>query len=106
VLPDVASTIVVLPGSISPAASAASIIATPIRSLTLPAGFPTSSFAISSALQSGAIRFSQTTGVLPIRSAGLEGISIARAYRELGRIPEPVEHHSQSEAHTLSIDGG
>ena len=38
VLPLVASTIVVLPGVILPSASAASIMATPIRSLTLPAG--------------------------------------------------------------------
>ena len=36
--PDVASTIVVRPGSIRPSRSAASIIATPILSLTLPAG--------------------------------------------------------------------
>ena len=38
VLPEVASTIVDLPGSILPSASAASIMATPILSLTLPAG--------------------------------------------------------------------
>ncbi len=38
VLPEVASTIVVRPGSIRPSASAASIMATPIRSFTLPAG--------------------------------------------------------------------
>ena len=36
--PEVGSTIVVRPGSISPRASAASIIATPILSFTLPAG--------------------------------------------------------------------
>jgi hypothetical protein len=38
VLPDVASTIVVRPGSMVPSASAASIIAMPIRSLTDPPG--------------------------------------------------------------------
>ena len=38
VLPEVASTMVVRPGSIRPSASAASIMATPMRSLTLPAG--------------------------------------------------------------------
>jgi len=38
VFPEVASTIVVRPGSIRPSASAASIIATPILSFTLPAG--------------------------------------------------------------------
>ena len=48
VLPLVASTIVVRPGSIRPSASAASIIATPIRSLTLPPGLNASSFANSS----------------------------------------------------------
>jgi hypothetical protein len=38
VFPEVGSTIVVVPGSIFASASAAAIIATPIRSLTLPAG--------------------------------------------------------------------
>ena len=45
VLPLVASTIVVRPGSIRPSASAASIIATPMRSLTLPPGLKASSLA-------------------------------------------------------------
>ena len=45
VLPEVASTIVVRPGSICPARSAASSIATPIRSLTDPPGLNASSFA-------------------------------------------------------------
>ena len=48
VLPLVASTIVVRPGSILPSASAASIIATPMRSFTLPPGFKDSSLAYSS----------------------------------------------------------
>ena len=38
VLPEVDSTIVLRPGSIRPSASAASIIATPMRSFTEPAG--------------------------------------------------------------------
>jgi hypothetical protein len=38
VLPEVDSTITFRPGSIRPSASAASIMATPILSLTLPAG--------------------------------------------------------------------
>ena len=38
VFPEVGSITVVTPGSILPSASAASIIATPIRSLTEPAG--------------------------------------------------------------------
>src|SRR5262245_6517217 len=75
VLPDVDSTIVFRPGSMRPSASAASIIATPIRSLTLPAGLYASSFPISSAPQSGATRVSPTIGVLPTRSARLSGIS-------------------------------
>jgi hypothetical protein len=45
VLPLVASTIVVRPGSIRPSASAASIIATPMRSLTEPPGLNISSLA-------------------------------------------------------------
>ena len=63
------------PGSIRPSASAASIIATPILSLTLPAGLYASSFAISSAPQSGATRVSLTIGVFPIRSARLSVIA-------------------------------
>jgi hypothetical protein len=38
VLPEVDSTIVLRPGSMRPSASATSIIDTPMRSLTLPAG--------------------------------------------------------------------
>ncbi len=45
VLPLVASTIVVRPGSIRPSASAASIMATPMRSLTEPPGLNISSLA-------------------------------------------------------------
>src|SRR4029079_16118510 len=75
VLPEVDSTIVFLPGSMRPSASAASIIATPILSLTLPPGLCASSLPISSAPKSGATRPSLTSGVLPIRSARLSGMA-------------------------------
>ena len=78
VLPLVASTIVVLPGSMIPSRSAASIIDTPIRSLTLPPGLNTSSFANSWACASGSIRVSSTIGVPPTVAAMLVGISAIR----------------------------
>src|SRR5262249_41159593 len=74
VLPLVASTIVVRPGSIRPSASAAAIIATPMRSLTLPPGLNDSSFAYSSTSSPGSRRVRRTIGVPPIRSALLIGI--------------------------------
>src|SRR4051794_31110657 len=73
VLPLVASTIVVRPGSIRPSASAASIIATPMRSLTDPPGLNISSLANSST-PAGAMRVSWTMGVRPTWSAMLIGI--------------------------------
>ena len=78
-LPLVASTIVVRPGSIRPSASAASIIATPILSLTLPPGLYDSSFANSRAPLPGRGRASSasgssTIGVPPTSSAMLIGI--------------------------------
>ena len=75
VLPEVDSTIVLRPGSMRPSASAASIIATPILSFTLPAGLYASSLAITSAPQFGATRVSRTIGVFPIRSARLSVIA-------------------------------
>jgi hypothetical protein len=77
VLPEVASTIVVRPGSIRPSASAASIIAIPMRSLTLPPGLNDSTLANSStpsAASGGRIRVSCTIGVEPTYSAMLTGI--------------------------------
>jgi hypothetical protein len=74
VLPLVASTIVVLPGSIRPSRSAASIIATPIRSLTEPPGLSISSLAKTCAPW-GARRASCTIGVRPTWSAMLIGMS-------------------------------
>src|SRR5688572_13269402 len=75
VLPLVASTIVVRPGSIRPSASAASIIATPMRSLTEPPGLNISSFAKIAAGASGRSRVSCTMGVRPTQSAMLIGIA-------------------------------
>src|SRR4051812_26346555 len=80
VLPEVASTTVVRPGSISPAASAASIIDTPILSFTLPAGLCDSSLPISSAPQSGATRVKRTIGVPPTSSARFSGMALASLF--------------------------
>src|SRR3954454_16742000 len=86
VLPEVASTTVVRPGSISPAASAASIIETPILSFTLPAGLCDSSLPISSAWQSGATRVKRTMGVSPTSSARFSGIALASLFSTRMRI--------------------
>src|SRR4051794_37880052 len=75
VLPDVASTIVVRPGSMRPSRSAASTIAMPIRSLTEPPGLYISSLANSCAPASGARRLSWTIGVRPTCAAMLIGIA-------------------------------
>ena len=65
VFPEVGSTITVRPGSIRPSASAASIIATPIRSLIEPPGLNHSSLPTSSAPRPAPIRFRATIGVSP-----------------------------------------
>src|SRR5436305_6454532 len=93
VFPLVASTIVVRPGSILPSASAASIIATPIRSLTLPPGLSDSSLANSSTPFSAAGVPSSTLGsatmvVPPTSSEMLIGI-LATAPTIVQR-PHPV----------------
>ena len=64
-LPLVGSTITDRPRSICPAASAASIIATPIRSLTEPPGLKYSSFAQTSPGNPSPSRRSATSGVPP-----------------------------------------
>ena len=84
VLPLVASTTVVRPGSILPSASAASIMATPMRSLTLPPGLNDSSLANSSTPLSAAavpssIWGSPTSGVEPTSSEMLIGIPATAA---------------------------
>ena len=53
-------------GLISPAFSAASIMATPMRSFTLPAGLKDSSLATTSATAPSVTRRSRTSGVFPI----------------------------------------
>src|SRR5262245_51289345 len=68
VLPLVGSTIVVLPGLIRPSRSAASIMARPMRSFTLAAGFRLSSFATTSARTPPVTLLSRTSGVCPISS--------------------------------------
>src|ERR671916_201688 len=89
VLPDVASTIVVRPGSIRPSRSAASIIATPMRSLTEPPGLDISSLPKTSAPSSGARRLSCTIGVRPTCSAMLLGIIGALVWQRLVVIVDP-----------------
>ena len=76
-LPEVGSTITVLPGSIRPSASAASIIATPIRSLIEPPGLNHSSLATISAPSPSPTRPSATIGVSPTTpevSAAMRGV--------------------------------
>src|SRR5690349_1941166 len=98
VLPDVASTTVVRPGSISPAASAASIIDTPILSFTLPAGLCDSSLPISSAWQSGATRVKRTSGVSPTSSARFLGMALASLFSTLMRLSRGLLEISAREA--------
>src|SRR4051794_33340433 len=74
VFPLVASTIVVRPGSMRPSRSAASIMATPMRSLTEPPGLYISSLPNTSAPPSGARRANWTIGVRPTWSAMLIGV--------------------------------
>src|SRR3954447_8306185 len=89
VLPLVASTIVVRPGSIRPAASAASIMATPMRSLTDPPGLSISSLPKTSAPPSGASRANCTIGVRPTWSAMLRGIIADLVWQRLLVVVDP-----------------
>jgi len=73
------------PGAIRPSRSAASIIATPIRSLTEPPGLYISSLATSSAPQSGASRVRVTMGVSPTVSARLAVGAVIAPNRTGGR---------------------
>ena len=70
-LPLVGSTITDLPGSISPSPSAASIIATPIRSLTDPPGLRLSSLTQTSPPSPSPSRESATIGVSPTTAAAV-----------------------------------
>ena len=68
VLPEVGSISVVRPGAMRPSASSASIMATPMRSLTLEIGLKNSSLTSRSATTpfSAAKRSTRTSGVSPI----------------------------------------
>ena len=70
-LPLVGSTTTERPGLISPSSSAASIIATPIRSLTEPPGLKYSSLAQTSPASPSASRSSSTIGVSPTTAESL-----------------------------------
>src|SRR3954471_9039299 len=90
VFPEVGSTIVP-PGFSSPSRSAASIIASPIRSFTDPPGFRYSSFARIRGPPAGEIASSRTIGVRPTRSRTV-GYSraMAEAYVLAGRVERPI----------------
>src|SRR6476646_2945633 len=94
VLPLVGSTITERPRSIRPSLSAASIIATPIRSLTEPPGLKYSSFAQTWPGRPAPSRSSSTLGVLPTTADAsppiLIGPSLGRAgpTRSSGRAAE------------------
>src|SRR5579885_596265 len=77
VLPLVGSTIVA-PGARRPSRSAASTIATAMRSLTLPAGLSDSSLPSTVALRGPGSRFSRTSGVLPTSSSTEPATHVAR----------------------------
>ena len=72
-LPDVGS-MIVPPGLSSPSRSAASIMATAGRSLTLPPGLKNSSLRATVARMSWPVVSSRTRGVLPIRSSSESAI--------------------------------
>ena len=86
VLPLVGSRMIVS-GPMCPACSAASIMATPMRSLTLAAGLKDSSFATTSAPAPSVTRCSRTSGVFPtscvMSSATLMALSSANVCQVL-----------------------
>src|SRR5947209_18633742 len=71
VLPDVGSMIVVMPGVMRPARSAAKIIDAPMRSLTEHIGLNDSSLTRTSAAPVAGKRFKRTSGVWPMVSSML-----------------------------------
>ena len=77
-LPLVGSTITERPGLTSPSSSAASIIATPILSLTEPPGLKYSSLAQTSAPRPSARRRRETSGVSPTTAEASAPIRIPR----------------------------
>src|SRR3954470_3095814 len=101
VLPDVGSTIVP-PGFSFPSRSAASIIASPIRSLTEPPGLRNSSFASTRAPPGGERRGSRTIGVSPTssRSDGYSrgiALSLAGARAAFGAPAGEQDEHDDAE---------
>ena len=80
VLPLVGSRMIVS-GLIRPACSAASIMDTPMRSFTLPAGLNDSSLAATSATAPAVTRRSRTSGVFPISSVMSSAILIGLLLR-------------------------
>ncbi len=112
VLPLVGSTMTLTPGVSSPSRSAASIMASPMRSLTLLAGFALSSLATICGRTPDAIRFSRTSGVLPMSSATLLAIFMGAASdwapsitRDPGRChskPSSSAVHSSSSMNTVA----
>src|SRR3954471_14611843 len=82
------------PGSSSPAASAASIMASATRSLIEPVGFWPSSFAYSRTDGFGARRGSSTSGVLPTSSSREPAV----------RTLEPTGHGGQEDHRRSMLD--
>ena len=76
VLPLVGSTMV-SPGLRRPSRSAASTMATAMRSLTLPPGLRASSFPSTAAAPAGTTRLRRTRGVRPISSSTLAATSMS-----------------------------
>src|SRR5919201_2207352 len=83
------------PGSSSPEASAAEIIAFAIRSLIEPVGFWPSSFAYSRTDGFGVSRGSSTSGVPPMRSRTLGAVALAA-----------TGHRRQQDHRVARRDGG
>ncbi len=96
VLPDVGSTIVP-PGCSRPSRSAASIIASAGRSLTLPPGLSISSLATIVAAKPPVTRLSRTSGVRPISSINESAISGSAGNSSLTGAPFGV--HAVSDRH-------
>src|SRR3954451_1571458 len=84
------------PGSSSPDASAASIIASATRSLIEPVGFAPSSLAYSWTLRFGERRGSSTSGVEPIRSRTPGARRLAKVFRHRAPCHRRQEDHRRA----------
>src|SRR5580692_10494027 len=91
VLPLVGSMSTVLPGVILPLLSASSIMAKPMRSLTLDAGFWLSSLTTTEAGSPAARRFNRTNGVRPINSVTFAAMRAMMISFFWGHGPGPVK---------------